>query len=304
MLLICLLFAGFGLLLGYAAIYLKVQGEPLTEKIESLLPQTQCAQCGFPGCKPYAQAIAKDEADINQCPPGGEETVIALANLLGKEPKPLNSAFGEPKPKSVAVIIEADCIGCAKCIPACPVDAILGASKFMHTVIASECTGCELCIAPCPVDCIVMQPVPEMQMPIASRFESKFGQLALPCIRCGECANVCPIQLLPQQLYWHSLSENLVQLQTFNLSACIECGKCDAACPSHIPLVHHFREMKGKIAEKTQQDETAALAKQRYENQQQRKQRQLEEQAERARKQKQALEEMKAKLSAKKGFKN
>lgn len=302
MLLICLLFAGFGLLLGYATQAFKVEGEPLVEKIESLLPQTQCAQCGFPGCKPYAQAIAKDQADINQCPPGGEETVIALANLLGKQPKPLNSAFGETKPKSVAVIIEADCIGCAKCIPACPVDAILGANKFMHTVIASECTGCELCIAPCPVDCIVMQPVPENSTPVASRFESNLEQTALPCIRCGECADVCPIQLLPQQLYWHSQSENLAQLDAYNLSACIECGKCDVVCPSHIPLVHYFREAKGKIVVKNQQAEEAALAKQRYESQQQRKQRLLEEQVEKARKQKQALEEMKAKLAAKKNL--
>jgi Na+-translocating ferredoxin:NAD+ oxidoreductase RNF subunit RnfB len=228
--------------------------------------------------------------------------VIALANLLGKKPKPLNSAFGEPKPKSVAVIIEADCIGCAKCIPACPVDAILGASKFMHTVITSECTGCELCIAPCPVDCIVMQPVSEMLTPVASRFESNLEQTALPCIRCGECAAVCPMQLLPQQLYWHSQSENLAQLHAYNLSACIECGRCDVVCPSHIPLVHYFREAKGKIAVKNQQKEEAVLAKQRYETQQQRKQRQLEEQAEKARKQKQGLEEMKAKLAAKKNL--
>jgi electron transport complex protein RnfB len=300
MLLICLLFTGFGLLLGYAAQAFKVQGEPLVEKIESLLPQTQCAQCGFPGCKPYAQAIAKNEADINQCPPGGEETIIALANLLGKEVKKLNTQFGETKPKSVAVIIEEDCIGCAKCIPACPVDAILGASKFMHTVIASECTGCELCIPPCPVDCIVMQPVPELPTPVASRFESNLEQLAMPCIRCGLCADACPMQLLPQQLYWHSQSENLAQLHAYDLSACIECGRCDVVCPSQIPLVHHFRMMKGKIADKNQQNEAAGLAKRRYENQQQRKQRQLEEQIEKALKQKQALEEMKAKLAAKK----
>jgi electron transport complex protein RnfB len=300
MLLICLLFAGFGLLLGYAAQFLKVQGEPLVEKIDSLLPQTQCAQCGFPGCKPYAVAIAKNEADINQCPPGGEETVIALANLLGKQPKPLNTQFGETKPKSVAVIIEADCIGCVKCIPACPVDAILGASKFMHTVIASECTGCELCIAPCPVDCIVMQPVPEMPTPIATRFESNLERIAQPCIRCGECANVCPIQLLPQELYWYSQAENLPKLQAYNLFSCIECGKCDVVCPSQIPLVHHFRLAKGKIALKNQQTEEAALAKYRYENQQQRQQRLLAEQAKKVRKQKQALEDMKAKLAAKK----
>jgi Na+-translocating ferredoxin:NAD+ oxidoreductase subunit B len=298
MLLICLLFSGFGLLLGYAAQHFKVQGEPLVEKIESLLPQTQCAQCGFPGCKPYAAAIAKDEADINQCPPGGEETVIALANLLGKQPKPLNTQFGETKPKRVAVIIEADCIGCAKCIPACPVDAILGANKFMHTVIASECTGCELCIAPCPVDCIVMQPVIETPFQAASRFESDLERQAMPCIRCGLCSDACPMQLLPQQLYWHSQAENLAQLEAHNLSACIECGKCDIACPSHIPLVHYFREAKEKIAVKNQQTVAANLAKQRYEIQQQRQQRLLDEQAEKARKQKQALAEIKAKLAA------
>jgi electron transport complex protein RnfB len=306
MLLICLLFAGLGLLLGYAAHYFKVQGEPLVEKIESLLPQTQCAQCGFPGCKPYAVAISKNLADINQCPPGGIDTVVALANLLGKEPKPLNSAFGETKPKSVAVIIEADCIGCVKCIPACPVDAILGASKFMHTVIASECTGCELCIAPCPVDCIVMQLVPEKPTPVISRFESNFEQTALPCIRCGECATVCPIQLLPQQLYWHSRADNLASrdiktyLDTYHLFSCIECGRCDVVCPSHIPLVHYFRVEKEKITLKISQEESASLAKQRFEVQQQREQRQREEQAEKVHKQKQALAEMKIKLAAKK----
>ena len=299
MLLICLLFTGLGLLLGYAAQTFKVQGDPLAEKIENLLPQTQCAQCGFLGCKPYAAAIAKGEADINQCPPGGEETVIALANLLGKDPKPLNRTFGETKPKSVAVIIEADCIGCAKCIPACPVDAILGANKLMHTVIASQCTGCELCIAPCPVDCIVMQPVPEKTISVASRFESNLERVALPCIRCGECAVVCPINLLPQQLFWYSESDHFEQLQAYDLAACIECGKCDGVCPSQIPLVQHFRDAKYKIDLKNQRAEEAYLAKLRYENQQQRQKRLQEEQAEKVRKQKQVLEEMKAKLAAK-----
>ena len=170
MLLICLLLAGVGILLGFSAQVFKVESEPLIEKIDALLPQTQCAQCGFAGCKPYAAAIANNEADINQCPPGGEETILALANLLGKDAKPLNTDFGAAKPKQIAFIIEEDCIGCAKCLPACPVDAILGANKFMHTVIADECTGCELCIAPCPVDCIVMQPVPEKSLMAASRF--------------------------------------------------------------------------------------------------------------------------------------
>ena len=134
----------------------------MIDQINAILPQTQCRQCGFQGCLPYAEAIASGAADINQCPPGGDEGIIELAHLLGVNPKPLNPHNGEHKPKSVAFIIEQDCIGCVKCIAACPVDAILGAAKFMHTVIASECTGCELCIAPCPVDCIIMQPLPAL----------------------------------------------------------------------------------------------------------------------------------------------
>ncbi|BBL74290.1 electron transport complex subunit RsxB [Methylomagnum ishizawai] len=157
---ICLLFVGFGLLLGYSARRFRVEGDPLVEKIDALLPQTQCGQCGFPGCRPYALAIAQGEADINQCPPGGEDGVQALADLLGVEPKPLSAAHGVAKPKAVAVIDENICIGCTLCLQACPVDAILGAAKYLHTVIAQECTGCELCIAPCPVDCIHMVPVP------------------------------------------------------------------------------------------------------------------------------------------------
>ncbi|MGR9014516.1 MAG: electron transport complex subunit RsxB [Gammaproteobacteria bacterium] len=132
----------------------------LIDRINALLPQTQCGQCSFQGCRPYAEAIASGTADINQCPPGGDQGILELADLLGIPPKPLNGEFGVHKPASVAFIIEQDCIGCVKCIAACPVDAILGAAKFMHTVIASECTGCELCIAPCPVDCIIMQPAP------------------------------------------------------------------------------------------------------------------------------------------------
>ncbi|WP_428356949.1 electron transport complex subunit RsxB [Methyloprofundus sp.] len=159
MLVLSVLFALLGLGLGFAARYLKVQGDPLVEQIDALLPQTQCGQCKYPGCRPYAEAVASGVADINQCPPGGEEGVAALANLLGVVAKPLNADFGKPAAPAVAFIIEQDCIGCVKCIPPCPVDAILGASKQMHTVITAECTGCELCIAPCPVDCIIMQPL-------------------------------------------------------------------------------------------------------------------------------------------------
>ncbi|GAB4305434.1 MAG: electron transport complex subunit RsxB [Methylophaga sp.] len=145
-----------GLLLGIASVKFKVEGDPIVEQIDKLLPQTQCGQCSFAGCRPYAEAIAAGEADINRCPPGGEATIQALAELLDVEPKPLDEECGVEKPKMLAVIDEQRCIGCTLCIQACPVDAILGAAKQMHTVIADECTGCELCVEPCPVDCIDM----------------------------------------------------------------------------------------------------------------------------------------------------
>ena len=147
----------FGGLLGFAAERFKVEGNPIVEEINDLLPQTQCGQCGYPGCRPYAEAIAEGEA-INKCPPGGEATIKALADLLDVEAPPLDAEHGEEQTKSVAYIREDECIGCTKCIQACPVDAIIGAPKMMHTVVADECTGCELCLPPCPVDCIDLVP--------------------------------------------------------------------------------------------------------------------------------------------------
>ena len=132
---------------------------PLALRIDALLPQTQCTKCGYDGCRPYAEAIAAGTADIDQCPPGGDEGVARLAALLGRAPKPLDPVHGAYRAPQVAVIEEAACIGCTKCIQACPVDAIVGASKLMHTVLAAWCTGCELCLPPCPVDCIVLEPV-------------------------------------------------------------------------------------------------------------------------------------------------
>lgn len=128
----------------------------LADQIEDLLPQTQCTKCGYPACRPYAEAIAKGEADINQCPPGGTEGVARLSRLTGKKIILLNPANGLERPRPVAVIDEALCIGCTLCIQACPVDAIVGAAKQMHTILPDQCTGCDLCVAPCPVDCIAM----------------------------------------------------------------------------------------------------------------------------------------------------
>jgi electron transport complex protein RnfB len=147
----------FGVLLGFAAEKFKVQGDPLIERLEALLPQTQCGQCGYPGCRPYAEAIAGGEK-VNKCPPGGTATMEKLADMAGVEPEPL-TASEEVQVKKVAYIREDECIGCTKCIQACPVDAILGTGKLMHTVIIDYCTGCDLCVAPCPVDCIDMLPI-------------------------------------------------------------------------------------------------------------------------------------------------
>ncbi len=150
-----------GGILGIAAIKYKVDEDPLVDRIDVILPQTQCGQCGYPGCTPYATALAAGEAEINLCVPGGDEGVRKLADLLGKEYVPMSGEAAVEKPKLRAVIDENACIGCTLCIQACPVDAILGSAKHLHAVLQTECTGCELCVAPCPVDCIAMVPVPK-----------------------------------------------------------------------------------------------------------------------------------------------
>ncbi len=147
----------FGVILGFASKKFKVEGNPIVDQVDTLLPQTQCGQCGYPGCRPYAEAIANGDK-INKCPPGGTATMEKIAELMGVEPEPLGEA-AQANVKKVAFIREDECIGCTKCIQACPVDAILGAGKLMHTVIAKDCTGCDLCVEPCPVDCIDMIPV-------------------------------------------------------------------------------------------------------------------------------------------------
>jgi len=147
-----------GALLGWAAGRIRDDPDRLVDEIDALLPGTQCGQCRFPGCRPYAAAIAAGTADIDRCPPGGDATVQALAVLPAREPRPVDPGYGQGKGAVVAWIDEARCIGCARCLPACPVDAIVGAARYVHTVLADQCTGCELCLAPCPVDCIELRP--------------------------------------------------------------------------------------------------------------------------------------------------
>lgn len=160
-----------GTILGYAAVYFKVEGNPLAEQIDAILPQTQCAQCGYPGCKPYAEAIAKGEAEINLCTPGGDDNALKLAELLGREFKPRGAPV--EKLKTVALIDEQTCIGCTLCVQACPVDAIIGSAKQMHTVVSRYCTGCELCLPPCPVNCISMAEEPRTPQNWRWKFPAK-----------------------------------------------------------------------------------------------------------------------------------
>lgn len=147
-----------GLLLGVLARRLPADEAPLVARVDALLPQTQCAQCGYPGCLPYARAVVAGAADIDACPPGGAALVTALASLLDRPAQPSGAPLPALPQALLAIIDESRCIGCALCLPACPVDAIIGAPRFMHTVLAAECTGCALCLPPCPVDCIELHP--------------------------------------------------------------------------------------------------------------------------------------------------
>ena len=256
-----LIFGASALLIGYAIEYvarrLAATDDALVSEVDALLPQTQCAQCGYPGCKPYARAIVKDDAPIDRCPPGGQTTVVALSRLLGRELA--NKQLVTDKIPGVAQIREADCIGCTLCINACPVDAIVGAHECMHSVIEQYCTGCELCIAPCPMDCIEMIEI-EHRKP-----DTETAKTEIACIHCDRCNDVCPVDLAAHSLYRLIHTADIDAAINKGLSDCILCGSCDAVCPSHIPLSRIYRSAKYHYKNISEQRKQATQAQARYE---------------------------------------
>ena len=216
--------------------YLDPNGNEVVEELNRLLPQTQCAQCGYPGCRPYAEAMA-DGAPVTLCPPGGDRTAEKLAEKLGRGLE--QNKVKQPE-LAIAKIIESECIGCTLCITACPVDAIVGARNQIHTVLNEICTGCELCIPPCPVDCIDLESQPKTEYPT-------FPEEPMACINCGFCIATCPKDLQPHLLYRYRRDSDIAD--EFRIDDCIECRRCDQVCPSMIPLTDNFRVTKQVRAE-------------------------------------------------------
>ena len=257
-----LIFGATALLIGYTverlAAYLAPTDDSLVSKVNALLPQTQCAQCGYPGCKPYAQAIVNNSAPIDQCPPGGQTTTVALSRLLGRETPSKQPAAVTTAPL-IARIREADCIGCTLCIKACPVDAIIGAHEYLHTVIEQYCTGCELCVAPCPMDCI------EMIETKPNKIADQPAKAETACIHCDRCNDICPVDLPAHSLYQLIQACNIDDAINDGLTDCILCNSCDAVCPSHIPLTQIYRNAKHQYRSISKQRHDAAQAQSRYE---------------------------------------
>lgn len=252
------------LLLWLARNRLPSDNTELIDAVDSLLPQTQCAQCGYPGCRPYAEAVVEG-APLDQCPPGGAPVQAAMENLLGRD-----SGDRLPTPAPVrACIDESQCIGCFLCIEACPVDAIAGAPQWLHTVIEDRCTGCELCLDPCPVDCISLVPAQDKpwlgNQPATTQPGSEDA-----CIRCGLCRPVCPEDLLPDLLWWTSRSELPSGALMHGLDDCIECALCNQVCPAGIDLAATFTAAKSKLQTRDTLEQEATRARALFEDRQDR----------------------------------
>ena len=255
------------LLTGLACIALWVRhaypfkNNEIVEAIDALLPQTQCAQCGYPGCQPYAQALADGRAAPNLCPPGGDTLVTEIVDLLNLE---IPAEGPEAAPAQVALIDETACIGCALCLPPCPVDAIIGANGYTHTVVADACTGCELCIPACPVDCISLQELPTDSGASAPRTSAAERTSARGCIHCGQCDAVCPVDL-PARALFNAISNQAEQkVSELGIDQCVECGLCDKVCPSEIPLVSYFSQIKEDRSKQDERDAYRDALKARY----------------------------------------
>ena len=264
LLLLPLLMFSVVLLLKLARRRLASDDTELINAVDALLPQTQCAQCGYPGCRPYAEAVIGG-APLDQCPPGGAPVQAAMENLLGRD-----SGGRLPTPAPVrAVIDESECIGCFLCIEACPVDAIAGAPQWLHTVIEDRCTGCELCLDPCPVDCISLVPAQDKPWP-GNQPSTTQAATGDACIRCGLCRPACPEDLSPDLLWWTSRSELPSGAIAHGLDDCIECALCNQVCPSGLDLAGTFTVAKSKLQTRDTVEQEASRARALFESRQER----------------------------------
>ena len=265
-----------GMLFAFAGAYAFLRqryptdSQTLIDTVDALLPQTQCAQCNYPGCRPYAEAIVNQAEALNLCPPGGAELHEQLVALMGAERA---GAPPQALPSVVAVIDESECIGCALCLPPCPVDAIVGAPNKMHTVLTQDCTGCELCVPACPVDCISLEPV---AAPVQQRRRKRRPRRApdtieatprasRACINCARCNPVCPVNLPAQALLQGVRQGRSQQAIDLGLMDCIECGLCDQVCPSDIPMAEIFGNAKWRQQRDLDDEATRRRFKARYE---------------------------------------